>query len=68
MNDLYTILSKEFEKLKNEKEAVFMTKYMKNHFEFLGIHSKERKEACSFDYLKNGIPLSEHVYKYIFDK
>ena len=28
----------------------------------------ERKEACSDDYLKNGIPLSEHVYKYIFDK
>ena len=28
----------------------------------------ERKESCSFDYLKNGIPLSEHVYKYIFDK
>ena len=45
MNDLYTILSKEFEKLKNEKEAVFMAKYMKNNFEFLGIHSKERKEA-----------------------
>ncbi|ASJ21310.1 Ldh family oxidoreductase [Brachyspira hampsonii] len=28
----------------------------------------ERKESCSADYLKNGIPLSEHVYKYIFDK
>ena len=27
----------------------------------------EREEACLFDYLKNGIPLSEHVYKYIFD-
>ena len=45
MIDLYTILSEEFEKLKNEKEAVFMAKYMKNNFEFLGIHSKERKEA-----------------------
>ena len=28
----------------------------------------ERKEACSKVYLKDGIPLSEHVYKYIFDK
>lgn len=28
----------------------------------------ERKEACYIDYLKNGIPLSEHVYNYIFDK
>ena len=45
MSDLYNILSKEFEKLKNEKEAVFMAKYMKNNFEFLGIHSKERKLA-----------------------
>lgn len=27
----------------------------------------ERKESSLFDYLKNGIPLSEHVYKYIFD-
>ena len=27
----------------------------------------EREEACLFDYLKNGIPLSEYVYKYIFD-
>ena len=45
MIDLYTILSEEFEKLKNDKEAVFMAKYMKNNFEFLGIHSKERKEA-----------------------
>lgn len=45
MSDLYNILSKEFKKLKNEKEAVFMAKYMKNNFEFLGIHSKERKEA-----------------------
>ena len=45
MIDLYTILSEEFEKLRNKKEAVFMAKYMKNNFEFLGIHSKERKEA-----------------------
>ena len=45
MNDLYTILSKEFKILKDEKEAVLMAKYMKNNFEFLGIHSKERKEA-----------------------
>ena len=28
----------------------------------------ERKEASSKNYLKEGIPLSEHVYKYIFDK
>lgn len=28
----------------------------------------ERKEACSIDYLKNGIPLPEHIYNYIFDK
>ncbi|MEI0612299.1 Ldh family oxidoreductase [Brachyspira pilosicoli] len=26
----------------------------------------ERKEACYKDYLKNGIPLSEKVYKYVF--
>ncbi|MBW5397684.1 Ldh family oxidoreductase [Brachyspira pilosicoli] len=26
----------------------------------------ERKEACYRDYLKNGIPLSEKVYKYVF--
>ena len=45
MRELYNILLIEFEKLKNEKEAVFMAKYMKNNFEFLGIHSKERKEA-----------------------
>lgn len=45
MSDIYIKLSKEFENLKNEKEAVFMAKYMKNNFEFLGIHSKERKEA-----------------------
>ena len=43
MIDLYTILSEEFEKLRNKKEAVFMAKYMKNNFEFFGIHSKERK-------------------------
>ena len=45
INNLYNNISEEFEKLKNEKEAVFMAKYMKNNFEFLGIHSKERKEA-----------------------
>ncbi|MDA0080693.1 DNA alkylation repair protein [Brachyspira hyodysenteriae] len=45
MNNLYQNISKEFESLKNKKEAVFMAKYMKNNFEFLGIHSKERKEA-----------------------
>lgn len=45
INNLYNNISKEFKKLKNEKEAVFMAKYMKNNFEFLGIHSKERKEA-----------------------
>ena len=45
MSNLYTILLEEFEKLKNEKEAIPMAKYMKNNFEFLGIHSKERKEA-----------------------
>ncbi|WP_300711205.1 DNA alkylation repair protein [uncultured Brachyspira sp.] len=45
MSDLYIFLSKEFEKLKNEKEALMMSKYMRNNFEFLGIHSKERKEA-----------------------
>ncbi|ANN63778.1 DNA alkylation repair protein [Brachyspira hyodysenteriae] len=45
MSDLYTTLSEEFEKLKDEKEAILMAKYMKNNFEFLGIHSKERKEA-----------------------
>ncbi|MEI0517434.1 DNA alkylation repair protein [Brachyspira murdochii] len=45
MNDLYNNISKEFEILKNDKEAASMAKYMKNHFEFLGIHSKERKEA-----------------------
>ena len=28
----------------------------------------ERKEACSIDYLKNGIPLPEHIYNYIFNK
>lgn len=27
----------------------------------------ERKEACYRDYLKNGIPLSEKVYKYVFE-
>lgn len=27
----------------------------------------EKKEACSVNYLKNGIPLPEHVYNYIFD-
>ena len=26
----------------------------------------ERKEACYRDYLKNGIPLSDNVYKYVF--
>ena len=45
MNDLYNNLSKEFDILKNDKEAIPMAKYMKNNFEFLGIHSKERKEA-----------------------
>lgn len=45
MSDLYMKLSKEFDSLKNEKEALFMAKYMKNNFEFLGIHSKDRKEA-----------------------
>ena len=45
INNLYNILSKEFDSLKNEKEALFMAKYMKNNFEFLGIHSKDRKEA-----------------------
>ena len=45
MSNLYTTLSKEFKILKDEKEAVLMAKYMKNNFEFLGIHSKERKEA-----------------------
>ena len=28
----------------------------------------ERKESCAENYIKNGIPLSENVYKYIFDK
>ena len=28
----------------------------------------EIKEACAENYMKNGIPLSENVYKYIFDK
>ena len=27
----------------------------------------ERKEACYRDYSKNGIPLSENVYKYVFE-
>ena len=45
MNDLYNNLSKEFEILQNNKEAASMAKYMKNNFEFLGIHSKERKLA-----------------------
>ena len=27
----------------------------------------ERKEACYRDYLKNGISLSEKVYKYVFE-
>ena len=27
----------------------------------------ERKEACAENYIKNGIPLSENVYKYIFE-
>ncbi len=42
MNDLYNSISKEFDILKNDKEAIQMAKYMKNNFEFLGIHSKER--------------------------
>ncbi len=27
----------------------------------------ERKEACAENYIKKGIPLSENVYKYIFE-
>ena len=45
VNNLYNNLSVEFDILKNDKEAIPMAKYMKNNFEFLGIHSKERKEA-----------------------
>ena len=45
VNNLYNNLSVEFDILKNDKEAIPMAKYMKNNFEFLGIHSKERKLA-----------------------
>ena len=45
MNDLYNSISKEFYILKNDKESIPMAKYMKNNFEFLSIHSKERKLA-----------------------
>lgn len=40
LNDLFT----EFEKLKNDKKAAEMSAYMKNQFEFLGIHAKPRRE------------------------
>ena len=45
----------------NPKNAVPMKKYMKNHFEYLGIKSPERKVILSNFIMENGLPEPELI-------
>ena len=68
VNNLYNNLSVEFDILKNDKEAIPMAKYMKNNFEFLGIHSKERKEALKKVFKTISKDEKEYIDFYFTDK
>ena len=60
MSEKYSQIISLFEQHRNEKQAEAMAAYMKNHFRFFGIGSKQRK-ALEKDIFKNECILPHEV-------
>ena len=61
----YTKLDARLEALANENNAIPMKKYMKNHFEFYGIKSAERKAAIAEHRKENGMIAPEELEEFV---
>jgi 3-methyladenine DNA glycosylase AlkD len=55
MKELITLLEKLFYQNQNKENALYMQKYMKNKFPFLGIKTPKRKELMKVFYQETGI-------------
>jgi 3-methyladenine DNA glycosylase AlkD len=58
-------LALEYKKAANSVDAVYMAKYMKNHFVFFGLKSTPRNETTKIFYASHGFPPSENWKDYI---
>lgn len=63
--DYYTPLKQTFEQVANPTNALPMKKYMKNHFEFLGIKTPERKMIYRDFFSQYGLPPKENFHEII---
>ncbi len=66
VQDSIRVIEQEFELLRNDENAYFMAKYMKNHFPFYGIKTPLRREI-----LKNALKnhpkiIKEHRFELVF--
>jgi len=60
-----TKLDARLEALANEDNAIAMKKYMKNHFEFYGVKSAERKAAVAAHRKEYGVISSEELEEFV---
>lgn len=61
----YAPIKHTFEQVSNPANALPMKKYMKNHFEFLGIKTPERRMICKDFFLQYGLPSKENLHEII---